>query len=345
MEPIRILFIGEVTPFLTTAARRDAFLSLGHHVETVNTRHLLRSGNRMADRIRVLTLRTPGVYALNHKIVTTARRFRPDVIWIEKGTFVFPSTMRTLRHGEPVTLVYHNTDDWKAEPRFKRFFWRFLIRSLPLYDVHITSNLHNVDEFRAQGFTRVLHMELAANAALVPPDPIPDEMRSRLSAQAGFVGHWEPETEKLLLALVRSGVSTRIFGPGWERAASGDDLAGAVQHRGIYGEEYAAGIQSFDVNVGIVSSWNRNHTASRSFQIPALGGFLLHQRNPVMSRYFREGVEAEFFDSAEELREKCRHYLDRPGRAPAHRPGGTSTLPGLGLLRDRPGARRASGTR
>ena len=64
--------------------------------------------------------------------------------------------------------------------------------------------------------------------------------------------------------------------------------------------------------IGIVSKWNRNHTASRTFQIPALGAFLLHERNELVSQYFREGVEAEFFDSDDELLEKCRHYLAHP---------------------------------
>jgi hypothetical protein len=70
--------------------------------------------------------------------------------------------------------------------------------------------------------------------------------------------------------------------------------------------------RSFDVNLGIVSKWNRNHTASRTFQIPALGAFLLHERNELVTRYFAEGVEAEFFDSDDELLEKCRHYLAHP---------------------------------
>ena len=115
-----------------------------------------------------------------------------------------------------------------------------------------------------------------------------------------------------MLALWRAGVGVRVYGFGWERAEHADELVDVVVDRSVWGEDYAKAILSFDVNLGIVSKWNRNHTASRTFQIPALGAFLLHERNELVEKYFCEGEEAAFFDSDEELVEKCRHYLERP---------------------------------
>jgi hypothetical protein len=209
--------------------------------------------------------------------------------------------------------VYHNTDDWRLKGNWiHRTHWRFLRRTIREYDLHITSNLWNVDEFRAAGFPRVVHMELAANPAVRDPGELPEPERRRLGAPVGFIGHWEPVTERRLLHLVRHGVPVKIYGGGWDDAEAQPELAQAVQHRFVMGDEYARAIVSFDVNLGIVSKWNRNHTASRTFQIPALGAFLLHERNDVVTRYFKEGVEAEFFDTDDELLEKCRHYLARP---------------------------------
>jgi len=119
-------------------------------------------------------------------------------------------------------------------------------------------------------------------------------------------------TERRILHLVRNGIPAKVYGGGWDHAAATGELASVLQHRFVFGDEYARAIASFDVNLGIVSKWNRNHTATRTFQIPALGGFLLHERNELVTRYFKEGEEAEFFDSDDELLEKCRHYLDHP---------------------------------
>jgi len=312
VEFFRILFIGEMTPYLTTAARRDALLELGYSVETIDPMPIVRRPYALPFTLTYRTLLTQGVFELNRRILEQTARFRPDMIWIEKGTYVFPRTMSRLRRESGALLVCHNTDDFKIKGLVNRLHWRFLRRSLRFYDVHITSNLYNVQEFREAGFPAVVHMELAANSALPDPGFLSDDERKLLGGPVGFIGHWEPVTERSLLYLVQNGVPLKVYGGGWEDARAREELRGVVQNRFVWGPEYARAIASFDVNLGIVSKWNRNHTASRTFQIPAFGAFLLHERNEVVMRYFKEGIEAEFFSSDEELLEKCRHYLKFP---------------------------------
>jgi hypothetical protein len=310
---MRVLFVGPIQPYLTTAARLEAMRELGLAVEALDQLPYVNSQERWMQALTHWTLLTPGVFAFNRDLLARARAARPELVWIEKGVFVFPRTLRALRRELPqATFVYHNTDDWKGRDRLHQLHWRYLLRGLRLYDVHVTSNLHNVQEFRAAGLPHVLHMELAANPAVRDPGPLSEPERAVLGAPVGFIGHWEPVTERLVLHLVRHGIGVKIYGQGWDDAEHRDELEGVVQYRWVGGDEYARAIVSFDVNLGIVSKWNRNHTASRSFQIPALGAFLLHERNELMTRYFREGEEAEFFASEDELLEKCRHYLAHP---------------------------------
>jgi hypothetical protein len=313
VEPLRILFVSaDLAPFLTTRARRDAFVALGQSVECVTADAFAEHDSRWLKRLSFWTLLTPRIFAFNRAILEAAERTRPHVVWIEKGTEVFPRTLRALRRDPSRVLVYHNTDDWKARTRLHQLHWRFLLRGLRLYHLHFTSNLHNVKEFEHLGLPSVHHMELAANPVFPDPAPVAEAERRALGAQAGFVGHWEEATERALRRVADAGVSLKIYGPGWDRADLSGALGRAVQGRPVYGLEYMRAILSFEVNIGIVSKWNRNHTASRTFQIPALGAFLLHERNEVVSELFREGVEAEFFGSDDELVEKCRYYSEHP---------------------------------
>jgi hypothetical protein len=309
---LRVLMVGELEPLLTTGARFAAFRELGVAVEGVDSRSFLASPDPWMRRLTHFTLRTPSVYAFNRAIVSAVARFQPNVLWLEKPVFLFPGTFRRLRREPGLRLVYHNTDDWRGKDRFHAIHWRYLLRELSRYDLYVLSNLHNVREFREEGLVPVHHMELAANPAIRDPGPIEAEERRRLGGPVGFVGHWEPVTERLLSHVARAGIPVKVYGGSWEDADPNGPLGDGVQHRLVWGDEFARAICSFDINVGIVSKWNRNHTASRTFQIPALGAFLLHERNELVTGYFREGVEAEFFDSDDELLEKCRHYLAHP---------------------------------
>lgn len=305
---------GNLSPNLTTGARFQSFRELGVEVEGVNLVPFVESGGRISLALNEHTLRTPGAFAYNRTLLETAKRFDPNVIWLEKPTYVFPSTLRRLRARPGAVLVYHNTDDLKASTRLHHLRWRFLLSTLELYDIHITSNLHNVREMQQRGLPNVHHMELAANPSVRRPDELPPELQAEFGASAGFIGHWEPVTERILTHLARGGVSLKIYGGGWKRADSSGPLRDAIQLRKISNEDYPKAIVSFAVNLGIVSKWNRNHTASRTFQIPALGAFLLHERNEIVTSYFEEGVEAEFFDSDDEALAKCLDYLEHPDK-------------------------------
>jgi hypothetical protein len=313
LSPLRILFVsGDLAPYLTSRARRDAFLALGQQLESVTAEDFVGLDRRWMNRFAYWTLLAPRTFAFNRAILAAAERMRANVIWIEKGTEVFPRTLRRLKREPSRILVYHNTDDWRAKVPLHALQWRHLLRGLRLYDLYFTSNLHNVIEFRESGLEGVHHMELAANPVFPDPAPVPEAERQALGAQVGFIGHWEQTTERMLTRVAEAGLSLKIYGAGWQQADLAGPLGRAVQGRPVIGAEYMKTILSLDINVGIVSKWNRNHTASRSFQIPALGAFLLHERNLVIREHFREGEEAEFFGSDDELVEKCLHYAAHP---------------------------------
>ncbi len=313
VESLRILLVGGIDPYLTTGARFAAFRELGIATEGLDIRQYVERGGRWARRATHYSLLTPGVFALNRAVLEAADRFRPNVLWLEKAVYLFPRTFRRLRRQAALSVVYHNTDDWRVTQHWRQaLHWRYLQRVLPEHDLFATSNLHNVREFRERGFAPVRHMELAANPAVRKPGPIPESERRALGAPVGFIGHFEPATERSLAHLAAAGIDLKIYGGQWERADPQGPLRRAIQQRLVWGDEYARAICCFEINLGIVSKWNRNHTASRTFQIPALGAFLLHERNELVTKYFREAEEAEFFGSDDELVEKCRHYLEHP---------------------------------
>jgi spore maturation protein CgeB len=55
-----------------------------------------------------------------------------------------------------------------------------------------------------------------------------------------------------------------------------------------------------------------DETTTRTFEIPACEGFMLHERTPELLELYEEGKEVACFGSVEELASKIEYYLAHP---------------------------------
>ena len=63
------------------------------------------------------------------------------------------------------------------------------------------------------------------------------------------------------------------------------------------------------INLCFMNKSNNDQVTDRPFIVTAAGGFLLSERTEELSNYYKEGVEAEFFSSKDEMNEKIDYYL------------------------------------
>jgi spore maturation protein CgeB len=135
---------------------------------------------------------------------------------------------------------------------------------------------------------------------------IPDDDRDPHEFDLVFVGHWEQNTARMIAALRKEGLAVKVWGHGWWQAWNLDDRRSI---RSLALRDYAKVISSAKIALCFLSKWNRNESAGRTFEIPAIGGFLLAERTRQQAAYFVEGKEAEFFGSTDELIKKAKYYL------------------------------------
>jgi hypothetical protein len=132
--------------------------------------------------------------------------------------------------------------------------------------------------------------------------------RKLLGGTVGFIGAFESQRAESMYRLARAGFQIRIWGTGWERCRFRHPNL-IVEHKPLWGEDYAKAICAFDINLCFLRKITRDLQTTRSVEIPACGAFMLAERTEEHLGLFEEGKEAEFFSSTGELVEKVRHYL------------------------------------
>lgn len=298
-----ILYCGNTEPGWTGHNRVVALRAAGFAVETVNSMPMLIMGNRLERSIATRKHVGRAVAAFNRLLKDHARAGRYDAVFVDKGVWIWPETLRALKAASRWGLAIHFTPDAQFLENRSRHFYR----ALPDYDLAITTKTFEIDAYRKAGAPEVKLLLQGHGHSLAPVDPteIPADLRSEVA----FVGHCQPAYARFLQTLSYR-VPLAIWGPRWIRYAKAHAWArGVVRNEGIYGPDYARALSGAKIAIGLLSKRIPETTTTRTFEIPACGTMLLAERTADHQALFEEGVEAEFFDSVEECADKARFYL------------------------------------
>lgn len=297
---MKILYIGQLNDGGTCLDRLRSLERLGNEVVGFDVSpfqsrfRLLRSAQwRIQPELLLRDLN-------NSLIARTATRGEFDLVWIDKGVWIFPDTVAQLRANCGNRAV-HFTPDPQIQSNRSRHF----LKSMPLYDLMITTKVFEVSEYRAAGAKSVL-LSTQSYCPVRYRDPKP---RAQFLAEVGFIGHYERHYG-VQVSAVAADHSIRIWGRRWAIARHLSGIAPhVVQGDGLWRADYVDALASFKIGLGLLSKYIPEQHTTRSFEIPAAGTFLLAERTEEHLGLFEEGREAEFFGSQEELVSKVRFYL------------------------------------
>jgi hypothetical protein len=270
-------------------------------VTAIDVRGFLNRGSRFATKLRWQLLTGNGVRAYNCALLQAAAAIKPDLVWLELPIQVSRSTVEALRRGGAMTLS-HNVEYLG----FRKYQYRHFLPAIGSYDVHVVTNELTAAILSRRGARRVIMTEFGYDPGLHRPVRLSADDCRRFASDAVFVGHWETSYERRVAALRRAGISVSVHGSNWNRALG---LTDRRRIKPLFGEDYVKAVAAARICLGFVSGWNRSQATHRTFEIPAIGGFLFGQRTRQHAAYYLEGKEAEFFGSDDEVVDKARFYL------------------------------------
>ena len=317
MDRFKILYIGPDYPGSNGTCWRDAFLELGQEVRTVDSQQLIPPPETLWGMARQKLFGLPSsheVALLNGTIVREACSFRPDMTFYIQARYVLPETLQETSLYGP-NLAYFNDDMFN--PRNQSFTFFDGIKHI---NCILTTKSYNVAEFHSAGAPWAIYVSNAYDPKIhYPAKPSPDE-RAYYEGDMAFLGTFRPERADFLarIAALTNGLRFNIWGGGWpkmdrpaywHKKMAWRDLRSCVRMRELWCSAMGKAIQSNKIILGLLNHANRDLHTSRSFEIPACGGFMLAERTAEHQQYFEEDKEAVYFSSFDELVEKIRYYI------------------------------------
>jgi len=235
----------------------------------------------------------------NAQIIQAISKNKYHILFIEKGLSIKPRTLKQTRKIQPhIKIVSYFLDDIKVRTS-NSFYYKNSIR---LYDFHFSMNKWNVEELKIKGVKNVFHFNNAFSTHAHHPVEVTKDERNEYGCEVAFVGTYEKQRVDNIRYLADNCITVKVWG--WSRSAKKSNMVHPniiMMNKHVYDDEYCKVVCSSNINLCFLRKVNRDTQTTRTFEIPAIGGFMLAERTDDHLKLFEEDKEASFFSSKGEL--------------------------------------------
>lgn len=307
---MKILLVGEDClgwPMLIL----NAFQKLGIEADFINTHKYFKTSfiNRVVNKL----LPTPyyfgrGVRKVNKAVIEKASGKKFNFIIFLKPTLIYPETITKLKEHAKIIGWYSDHADYLKTNS------TYFYKTISLFDHYFSLIKSNVEVMTRLGAKKSTYLMITADPLYHHPVEISTEDVRRLGADVVFVGNYADERRaKYLEQLCRDRYNILIYGNGWHKLPKNSCLRSNDRIRGgVYREDMARVMGSSKIVVAFMRERNDEKIGCRTYEIPLCRGFMLHERTKEAEQLLTPGVDADFFGSYEEFKEKIDFYLAHP---------------------------------
>jgi spore maturation protein CgeB len=306
----RVVMANELWFGSTGAALAHGLRAQGWDVHGVDPRSFFAQQRATVTRVMSRLTRPWNIYAYNAAILEAVAQIKPHAFLTVKGSWLQPETLEQITKRGIVSLNYYPDFHFRHKDLDQSTF--------PRFDLFLTTKSFQVEYLRnIKGRQRVilLHHGYADLVHFPRSESIGE---SDYLADVTYVGNYSPFKEKWLQAIAHRlpEVDFCIVGFAWENARD-RKLKKSLLGNGLTGDFYARAVQHSRINIALhggpikPEGW-QDLVSTRTFEIPACKGFMLHIDNEEVRGMFEPGREIDVFASEDKLIEKIAYYLANP---------------------------------
>lgn len=301
------LMVGEFRHGAAARALATGFRALDWNVAEVDVYDYFIMSRLAPMRVinRVLEPWAKAVY--NADIVPSAAQNRVELAIFTKGSYVTPRTLSALRQRGIPSINYftdfHFGHDGIEASMFEHYDLAITTKTFQLEFLSARLGEERV-AFVHQGYAPGAHRRRAMSGA------------PRYRWDIAYTGNASAYKLGWLVEVARRfpDKSMIVVGNGWKDIARGTPLEPFILGHALSGDFYARVIGQSRVNLAVhfgqdpLTGW-ADHVSTRTFEIPACGGFMLHIDNAEVRTLFDVPSEIDVFANEGELCDKIDHYL------------------------------------
>ncbi|WP_162789509.1 glycosyltransferase [Altererythrobacter sp. ZODW24] len=267
-------------------------------------------GNTVVSRIMRRIQRTYSGQLYRHRVIDDCATVQPDLFLTVKGADLDVATLNAISAMGITTCNYYPDVNFNHAS--------FDEETVQAYDHFVTTKSFQIDwleEHRERGGVHFVHH---GYCGLVHQPVYSKLAEADYLFDVGYAGnHSRYKADQLggLLNLLPD-LDLGVTGPNWQNMQGWLKLASRIDGRERRNVGFAQFVQRSKINLafhyGIVDDGWSDLVSTRTFEIPACGGFMLHVDNAEIRELYDVGTEIDVFSSIEEMAEKVTYYLERP---------------------------------
>lgn len=252
------------------------------------------------------SINLPDTCGANQKIKDCVKNIEYDVVWIDKGLSINARTLKFIKRILPSCLIVTFSPD-NMTKRFNQS--ENYLKAIQFYDYTITTKSYIFESLEEMGHRNIIFAHKTYEPTFHFPMELTETEKSKYICDVGFIGAWEYERCESIKFLADNNIQVIVYGDGRWKDYSNYSKNLKVRD-GLFSSDYCKALGAFKISLCFLRKMNQDQQTARTMEIPACGTFMLAERTEEHLELFREGEEAEFFESNEELLEKCRYYLE-----------------------------------
>lgn len=249
----------------------------------------------------------PAVCEINRDILDECINIKPDLVFIYRGTHIYPKTIKKIKEKTGCKVFGYNNDD-PFSSSYPKYFWRHYRNGIKYYDHIFSYRYKNIDDYKAISYEKV---SLLRSYYLKDKNFYMDDLKTeKYKCDVIFIGHFEDDgRDEAIKLLIENGVDIKLYGTTWEKSKYYNYFVKKLGNILPLYDNYNLALNSAKIALVFLSKKNNDTYTRRCFEIPATKTMMMAEYTDDLNSMFKERKESEYFRDKNELLEKVKYYL------------------------------------